>query len=389
MRNFRKRATTSHHYAIFSVRFDPFVGGVESFSLSLSKELVKQGHRVTVVTKRIDDSPEAETTDDGIDVVRLPTLSLVNDRLPLSRRNKRHYELLDLVGSQGVTRVLVNNRFYPHSIDGLKFAASIGAPAVMLDHGTAYLTLGSPLVDWAIKKYEHIMTARTKRFHPTYAGISQKSADWLGQFGIKTSIVIPNAIDAESFRSSSSGRNYRDELRIQRGTTMITFVGRLTPEKGGDVLVRAAKRFEGEASFVLAGTGTLGKELESEAGPNVHFLGLVNHRDLSALLQTSDAFCLPTRSEGFCTSLLEAAACGVPAIIPNVGGVQEVISNSDCGIVIDGRSEEALVDGIEKALALGDAGRQAMGENVRQSVMHNCSWPAATQALDRAFLSAV
>lgn len=370
---------------MFSARFDPLVGGVESFSLNLSRELIREGHRVTVVTERIGNSPETELRKDGVHVVRLPACSLVNDRLPLSRRNSRHFELLDSIDFLDDARVLVNNRFYPHSINGLRFAAKIHAPAIVLDHGTAYLTLGKPLADWAIRCYEHVMTARVKRFRPTFAGISQKSTDWLEQFGISTDIVIPNAIDAVAFRKSSSGRDFRAELGIDPEAVMISFVGRLTPEKGSDVLVRAAEEFNHDVVFALAGAGVLRKKLESQAGSNVHFLGLINHNDLSALLQSSDAFCLPTRSEGFCTSLLESAACGIPAIMPDVGGVQEVIRNASSGIVVADRSEDSIVAGIKKAIELDDVGRKLLGSNAQRTVEHCYSWPATARALDKAF----
>lgn len=376
----------SHHYALFSARFDPLIGGVESFTSNMAKELATQGNRVTVITKRIDDSPEREQREDGISVIRLPTVSLVNDRLPLSKRNARHRKLLSAAATSGIDRVLVNNRFYPHSIDGLKFAQSLGLPTVMLDHGTAYLTLGNAVIDLVIKSYEHAITAKTKRFNPTYAGISKKSAEWLGQFGITTSLVIPNAIDAEKFREMSSRRDFRSELGLNKEGILITFVGRLTPEKGGETLVRAAKHFEDcGVSFALAGTGTMAEKLASQAGCNVHFLGLINRRDLSALLQTADAFCLPTRSEGFCTSLLESSAWGIPSIMPDVGGVREVMGKPGSGIILESTAEPAVVQGIEEVLALGADGRSKMGEAARLTVEHRFSWPAAVEALERAF----
>ena len=375
-----------HCYAIFSVRFDPLVGGVESYTLNLARELKQQGDDVIVITKRITNSPEIETRQDGIVVVRLPTVSLINNRLPLSFRNRRHHDLLKHVAGMNVDRVLVNNRFYPHSIDGLIFAKSLNLPAIMLDHGSAYLTLGKPIIDWLIKCYEHIMTMRAKRFRPLFCGVSAKSTEWLKTFGIQTEYVIPNSIDADSFRNEASARDFRTELNVNENDVLVAFVGRLTPEKGCDVLVRVANSFENDQIvFVLAGDGTMRDELTTKAGKNVHFLGIINHSDLSALMRDADVFCLPTRSEGFCTSLLEASAWATPSIITDVGGVQEVIGDQSCGIIIQDMTDASVQDGLKQLLGLKPTQRRELGMRSYARVTKHCTWHESVLALQRAF----
>ena len=376
----------SYRYAIFSVRFDPLVGGVESFTLNLARELVRQGNDVVVVTKRITDAPEIENRTDGITVVRLPTISLVNDRLPLSLRNRRHKRLLELVRSMNIDRVLVNNRFYPHSIDGLRFARSISAPALMLDHGSAYLTLGNPVADFAIKLYEHGITQRAKAFNPVFCGISAKSAEWLKTFGIDTNYVIHNSIDAEAFRADASRRAFREELGVSGTDMLVAFVGRLTPEKGCDIFVRAARMLEsGPFVFALAGDGVMRGDLEAMACENTRFLGLINRQDLSALMRDADIFCLPSRSEGFCTSLLEASAWGTPSVITDVGGAAEVIGSQADGIIIEEMADAAVLEGIESMVGNGMQGLHDMGSRVRANVEQNCSWHATVSTMERVF----
>ena len=76
--------------------------------------------------------------------------------------------------------------------------------------------------------------------------------------------------------------------------------------------------------FVVAGDGPLFDQVDTSPLPNVHAVGRLNSSDTAALLMDSDLFCLPTRSEGFSTSLLEAAACGTASLVPDVGGAREV-----------------------------------------------------------------
>ncbi|MBP3885869.1 MAG: glycosyltransferase family 4 protein, partial [Olsenella sp.] len=319
-----------HSYAIFSAQYAPHVGGVESFTKNLAHELARAGNAVVVVTSRLDESPEVEVQADGVRIVRLPCHALMAGRLPIARRNARHRRLLESVASLGIDRVLVNTRFYEHSVDGLDFARRVGAPAIMLDHGSAYLTFGAGglaggLVDAAARAHEHLMTRRDLRRTPTFAGISRKSAAWLATFGIATDLVIPNAIDAPAFRAESSGRDFRAEFGVAPTERLVAYVGRLAGEKGPLELAAAARLLGGGYRVLMAGDGVLRAALESDLPNNVCLLGNLGHPDLSALLSQADVFCLPTRSEGFCTSLLEAGAWGVPCVVPDVGGAREVL----------------------------------------------------------------
>ncbi|MDO5709012.1 MAG: glycosyltransferase [Coriobacteriales bacterium] len=78
-----------HHYAIFSARFAPEVGGVETFTSHLAHNLVDQGDQVTVVTSAISRPAGWEVLPDEVDLLRLPSHSLMGGRLPLVRPTRR------------------------------------------------------------------------------------------------------------------------------------------------------------------------------------------------------------------------------------------------------------------------------------------------------------
>lgn len=217
--------------------------------------------------------------------------------------------------------MLVNTRFYLHSLVGVQFAENKGLRAVVLDHGSAYLTLGSELLDWVIERYEDGITAWLKPRDVDFYGISKKSVEWLGHFGIEAKGVISNALDAEAYRAQTSGRRFRKELGIDRPVLLVSFVGRLVVEKGIRPLLEAMGSLQSEGIYLaVAGEGPLKDEIEACGLPNVHMLGRLDSPDVAALLADSDVLCLPTRSEGFATTLLEAAACGTPCLISNGGG---------------------------------------------------------------------
>lgn len=373
----------SQHYLIFAARYAPEVGGIESYTANLTDELVRQGHAVTIVTSAISAVLGRTKQDNGVEVVRLPCVALMGGRFPLVKRSAQTRELLEGLCRLGVTRVLVNARFYELSLVGLKVARKMSVPVVLLDHGSAYLTLGNPVLDLALRAYEHTLTALGKRPDVRYAGVSSMSARWLRTFGINTECVIPNAIDAPSFRGEASSRAFRDELGVRSGQTLVTSVGRLSPEKGSRELVEAARILGEDVQVAIAGEGSLRQELTRGLPANVTLLGNLNHADLSALLRDSDLFCLPTRSEGFCTSLLEAGAWGLMPLMTHVGGTDEVMGSPvRYGMLLEDMGAQTVARTIDAAVQACMTGHS---DGFRCHVEKSCSWSATVDALDGAY----
>ncbi len=309
-----------HHYAIFSAQYLPSMGGVELFSDNLARELVHEGHQVSVVASARKGAPAREDRD-GFQVVRLPAAQLLDGRLPVTLKDAAYRRIWGRLLDEDVDRVLVNTRFYPHSLEGLRFAAEKGAPAVMLEHGSAHLSFGIPAADAVVKRWEHLVTARARAARPVFAGVSLAACSWLEHFGIKTDVVINNAIDAAAFRDGSSGRDFRAELGIAPDAFMACFVGRFVAEKGPLAVLDAARLLP-EVSFVMAGAGPEEDHIRAVADylPNVSLLGRLGREDVSALFGCANCFVSPTRSEGMATVLLEAGAWGCLPVICPVGG---------------------------------------------------------------------
>lgn len=338
-------------YCLWSAHYAPHPGGIENYTERLAHVLAVRGNRVIVVTSNLYGGQSVVRQEDGVEVFRLPCRALMNGRLPIPRKNSAYRSLLAELDGIGFDGVLVNARFYGHSLEGMKFARRNGLKPVVLDHGSAYLTLGNFLFDAALAVYEHGITALGKRYHADYYGVSQASARWLETFGIEALGVLPNAIDAEDFRESSSGRDFRTELGLPPAMKLVATVGRVAPEKGSALLVESARLLEGDGvSFAIAGDGPLLNDLRAKAPKNMHFLGSLKGGDVSALLSQADVFCLPSRSEGFCTSLLEASAWGRPSVITHVGGVDELVPDDRFGVILPDSKPQTIVEGLVKIL---------------------------------------
>ncbi len=372
-------------YAIFSALYPPHLGGVELFTQNLAHHLAARGDDVRVITSAL--SPEdvgTEIDEAGVEVVRLASHPLFGGRLPVMRASASVRAELEGLVEWGPERLLVNTRFYPLSLAGAALGTREGIPTVVLDHGSAYLTLDNPMFDVAIRRYEQAVTRHLRKGSTRFAGISAKSAAWLREFGIECDLVVPNAIDASAFRAEATDRGFHAELGLSKEAPLVAYAGRLTAAKGAEIVLEAARMLP-SVTFAMAGSGDLEDGICAHAPKNLALLGRLSHGDLSALLSEATALALPSAAEGFATVLLEAGAWGVPVVATEVGGTDEVLADDGWGVILDRRTPLALADGVDRVLAWGEDERAARGEAMRAHVEASCSWGATVEALDRAF----
>ena len=380
-------SNVTHTYVIFSALYAPHLGGVEAYTAGIAHALAAQGNHVIIATSRLSqDDPAWCMLDDGVEVFRLPCTPAMGARLPLPVHNADFRTILGQIALYAPDRVVVNTRFYGLSYDGVSFAAQQGLPVVVLEHGSAHLTLGNTLFDKAIQTYEHQVTDRVSALGPTFAGVSQAACAWLGHFGIEAAGVVPNALDAAAYREGASSRDFRTELGVGEAGTLIAIVGRMVPEKGVDAVLEAAHYAPEGTVFAFAGDGPLleaAKTAQAQMG-NVRALGRLSAADVSALLRDSDAYLLPSRSEGFSTTLLEACAMGAFPIATDVGGVAELGIGTRGGIVLPDASAVSIAAAVQVVAELPDEVR-AQAKALQDFVDAECSWEASARALDDVF----
>jgi glycosyltransferase involved in cell wall biosynthesis len=152
--------------------------------------------------------------------------------------------------------------------------------------------------------------------------------------------VAPNAVDGALFASRVADRGrLRDELGIE-GCCFL-YVGRLAPEKGVDVLLRAFEGVEGE--LVIAGSGPEEERLRALAPPRTRFLGHVGRDELPRWYAAADALVLPSRSEPWGMPLNEGAAAGLPLVATDaVGAAWDLIDDGVNGFRVPAEDAEAL-----------------------------------------------
>jgi len=169
--------------------------------------------------------------------------------------------------------------------------------------------------------------------------------------------VIPNGVDADTFRPSASLReSLRREWQVPSGMTLIGAVGRYDPYKGhGDLIAALSLLRSSGKTFrcVLAGEGVAAHnqalvEQLDRAGLSQCVLLVGRRADIPAIMNALDVLVLSSVAEAFPCVLIEAMACGVPCVATDVGDVKAILG--DTGWVVPPRDPQGLAHGLGLAL---------------------------------------
>jgi glycosyltransferase involved in cell wall biosynthesis len=222
------------------------------------------------------------------------------------------------------------------------------------------------------------------RFMDHVVAVSAAQADKVRRAGVRGDrlTTISNAVDPDRF-ADSDGR-YRAKLqRYFRGTRerIIGAAGRLSPEKGFDILIEAAVRIvdvDPTAGFVIFGDGPCRPALQQQ----IAGLGLTGsvilagfRHDLDRYIPQLDLFVLPSYTEGLPNVVLEACAAGVPVVATAVGGTPEIIEDGQSGFLAPAGDAEQLAAAIDEALENEERLREIAFQG-RQKVLESYSFSA-------------
>ena len=190
--------------------------------------------------------------------------------------------------------------------------------------------------------------------------------------------VVPNGIRLSLFkpRTADARGLLVEQLKLNAGSLRIVSVGRLNPVKDQATLLHALVHVRatiGNAVLVVIGGGQLQNELAQLAKRlgienAVYFLG--DRDDVKALLPGFDIFVLPSLTEGYSISLLEACASALPIVATDVGGNAEIVRQGVNGTLVAPRKAEAMANAII-ALAGDEKLRLRMGMRGRKWVLDN------------------
>lgn len=225
-------------------------------------------------------------------------------------------------------------------------------------HGWVRFTKRTPLyyaVDrWAVRRYERVVC------------VSDDLRERCIESGKRSdlALVIENAIDTETTRRSVSTDDAKRQLGFRPESFLVGGIGRLSPEKGFDVLVEAVGRVIAtgiDAELVIAGEGEDRLRLERLIAeqPEPHRFRLLGHRsDVGELFQAFDVFALSSYREGLPNVILEAMAFETPIVATAVAGVPRLVEDGRTGLLVPPGDAVTLAAALGRLAASPALGRE-------------------------------
>jgi glycosyltransferase involved in cell wall biosynthesis len=239
---------------------------------------------------------------------------------------------------------------------------------------------GRRSIDWITGAYDlsllRFSLARAAQVWAMSESLEEMILGW-GADDSKIRVVPCQNIDANMFKRSSNGARIRAQLGIPVDEKVVTCIGRLYPLKGISYLLEASSvvlQAFPKTRFIVVGRGPqygpLKASAEATAGDRFIFTDWVEPGQLHEILNTSDAFVLPSLSEGVPTVLLEAYAYEIPVVATDVGATKDILRDGVNGFLVPPRNSQMLAQAIMKLLR-DDHLSQAMGKRNRDFVLRN------------------
>jgi len=389
--------------------FDPIpqlgqtdTGGQVVYVLELAKALTGYGVSVDIYTRWSDHSrPQVASVPDYPDarVIRIPCGP------PNFIAKEEIYDVLPELAANMIAFIRENDLdydlFHGHYVDAgivtLDVAQALDRPAFFTAHSLGAWKReqmgGDP--DEMEEKYrfghrtaEELRIFRSVRAQTVTTSVQQEKLEQLYGFTSDNIAVIPPGVDVHTFRPPVTG-----ERKVETGLPekYIFCLSRIDANKGHDFLLYAfdiVRRSIPDIHLVIGG-GSLRPEqrelgvlsmmkgiiAEKDLGSRVHLTGYIPDELLVPYYQQAEFFAMPSLFEPFGMTVQEAMACGRAVVASRLGGIREVISSGENGLLVDPSNTGEFAEAMLRLLKDRRL-RDSIGERGCQTLREDYSWEA-------------
>lgn len=355
---------------MLNYEYPPLGGGASPVTKSLSEELVKSGHEVSVVTMGFRGLKRKEEIN-GVIIYRVPCIrkeqgicythemlsycySAFRFLPELLKKNKYDINHTHFIVPTGIVSYLIRKDL-PYIIS----SHGSDVPGYNPDRFVIQHKFIGPVWRRIIANAEYIVSPTEHLRNLILQKINIKKNH-------NNFIVIPNGIDPEKFRPGKKEKK-------------ILVVCRLFERKGVQFVIDAMKSIK-DYELIICGDGPYKKKLEQQIisikAKNIHLLGYVSDERLKHEYETSSIFVLTSSSENFPVVLLEAMSSSCAIITSNITGCPEVVG--DTALLVNPKNSSEIREALIK-LINNDCLRRDMGINARKRVLENFAWEKIAQ----------
>lgn len=311
----------------------PLIGGGQIHVEEISKNLSKLGYKVTILTRNLGEWKERI---EGVEVIRIGHFKEFAN--PLGR-----LEFLIICLGHVLIRsydILHLHAFSPGLLTPFVKLLRPTKKIVFTVHGKGFKVAGFNI---SASILEDLVIYRI----PYDVEITVAKSTLIKKTAAKKTVVIPNGVDID---------RYKTAIRKRGSIKQILYVGRLSYEKGVDLLLNAFRNVsDKQIELVIVGTGPEENKLKhlAQGVKNVDFKGRLEGKELINEFRKADLLVLPSRTEGHPLVLFEGWASKLPVLATNVGDNEEYIKDGVNGFLCN-PNVNSIKDKIQKIIQIKD-----------------------------------
>lgn len=364
------------------------VGGIARVVHDLSKRLIKDGHEVTVVTYRDNaDVPEYEN-DKGVNVYRVDNY-MIHPNNFIDWIMQLNFNMLskatEIINKEGGFDVIhAHDWLVTYAAKSLKNAYDI--PIVATIHATE-AGRNSGIHDETQRYINDTEWLLTYEATEVIVNSNYMKNEIQRLFGLPFDKinVIPNGINLSNFTGIERDYDFRRQYAMDN-EKIILYVGRLVYEKGVQHLIAAMPKIlsnYNDAKLIIAGRGGMMYELRAEASnlglnDKIYFTGYLNSKQVQKMYKCADVAVFPSTYEPFGIVALEAMLAGVPTVVSDVGGLDEIVTHGVDGMKSYAGNANSIADSVT-ALLYDHQLATNVSKKAKQKVKDQFNWEKIAQ----------
>ena len=363
------------------------VGGIARVVHDLSKRLIKDGHEVTVVTYKDGDVPYYEN-DKGVEVYRVDNY-MIHPNNFIDWIMQLNFNMIskasEIINKNGKFDVIhAHDWLVANAAKALKNSYNI--PLVSTIHATES-GRNSGIHDETQRYINDTEWLLTYESSEVIVNSNYMKGHVQGLFGLPFDKinVVPNGINLNNFTGIDRDYDFRRQYAMDN-EKIILYVGRLVYEKGVQHLISAMPKILAnyhDAKLIIAGKGGMLDELKAQAfnmglSNKVYFTGYLNAKQVQKMYKCADVAVFPSTYEPFGIVALEAMLAGVPTVVSDVGGLNEIVEHRIDGMKSYAGNSNSIADSV--LTLLYDAGLASnIAKRAKLKVKEEFNWNKIAQ----------